>query len=497
MNEQFKILIAYPNIPQLNPPPVGIGSLVASLRANNIEVKVFYTTFYLENDTLSDKAQEEFVGVRPFQFDKDEIPRLKGNCQSDFKAFMKEFKPDLVGLSVLESTWDRGKKLLDEISGFDVPVIVGGVFPTFAPEIIFTHPAVTFVNIGEGEESLVELCNRLKDNKDCRNIKNICHKEIDGQIIKNPVREPIGLDKLPIPDYSVFEQACFLRPMAGKVYRTIPVETNRGCPYSCTFCNSPSISKLYRNVGTKPYFRKKNLENIRKELECLVEKWNAEYIYFPSETFLAMSEQEFDIFAEIYSEFKLPFWLQSRVETLNLRRIKILKDIGCHRISMGLEHGNEEFRNKFLKKKYKNSQFISASQMLADAKIALSVNNIIGFPGETRELIFDTIELNRQILFDTTSAYAFSPFHGTPLHKYCIDKGYTSNTDVAGCITTDTPLDMPQLSKDEIAGLRKVFAFYTRMPKKDWPQIKLAEGNDEAGQYAFAELRKRYIEEYF
>ena len=61
----------------------------------------------------------------------------------------------------------------------------------------------------------------------------------------------------------------------------------------------------------------------------------------------------------------------------------------------------------------------------------------------------------------------------------------------------DTPLDMPQLPRKEIEGLRKVFALYCKMPKKYWSKIKCAEKDDEEGIMMFKELREIYIERYF
>jgi len=277
----------------------------------------------------------------------------------------------------------------------------------------------------------------------------------------------------------------------------VPVETNRGCPFSCTFCNSPTTAKLYQRAGAGVFFRKKTLDQIQEELRYLIKNWDAEYVYFPSDTFLAISDKEFDRFIEIYSEFKLPFWIQTRAETITEYRAKKLKEVGCHRMSIGLEHGNEEFRKNMLNKRYTNEQAIKAGHILAETGIPLSVNNILGFPDETREQVFDTIELNRAFPFDTTNAYTFTPFHGTPLHEYCVGKAWINPEDVFGCLTMDLPLDMPQLPHKEIEGLRKVFAMYCKMPKEHWPKIERAEKDDEEGFRMFKELREIYIGKYF
>ena len=123
------------------------------------------------------------------------------------------------------------------------------------------------------------------------------------------------------------------------------METNRGCPYKCAFCNSPSNSELYIDVN-QVFFRKKSIETIERELKQLVKVHNAEFVYFCSDTFMIFTDREWNDFADMYKEINLPFWVQTRAETINLKpsRVKTLKEIGCHRISLALEHGNAEFR---------------------------------------------------------------------------------------------------------------------------------------------------------
>ena len=499
MDTELRLLLVYPNIPHLNPPPVGIGSLAAVVKAAGHEVQVFDTTFYLGDDQLSDKAQEEVLGVRPFEFEPRTLPSPENDVATDFLAKVKSYKPHIIGLSALESTWDRTVDLLDVLrpETHDAVVLVGGIFPTFAQDIVLDHPAVNAICVGEGEGPLVDLCDRIKAGTDFSDVPNLWVKEQSGAIRKNPPRAPLDISDLDVPDYSVFDSSRFLRPMAGKIYRTAPVETVRGCPYKCAFCNSPSMYDLYSNNKKGSFLRKKSIEQIQNELRILYSQYDVEYFYFCSDTFLVMSDSEFDEFAEVYSEFKLPFWIQTRPETIKPKHIKLLKEIGCHRISMGLEHGNEKFRAKLLKRDYKNADIINVSHDLADAGIALSVNNILGFPGETRELVFDTINLNRQMRFDTTSGYAFTPFHGTELRDVSVSKGFIKQDYLSRTHTIGLGLDQPQLPRSEVDGLRKTFALYARLPKSFWPQIKIAEKDDPEGRASFAELAKVYQERFF
>ena len=290
-----------------------------------------------------------------------------------------------------------------------------------------------------------------------------------------------------------------MRPMGGKIYNTIPIETNRGCPYLCTFCNSPSTLTLFKEDSDTDFFRKKTVENIHKELLSLKEKWHAEYVYITSDTFLILTQNELNELVELYiNDINLPFWIQTRAETITPFRVKKLKEMGCHRISLGLEHGNEEFRRKLLKKTFHDKTIIRASNIIAEAGIPLTVNNIIGFPEENRELVFDTINLNRKLTVDTTNCVAFAPFRGTSLHKLCVEKGYIKDDELGyGTMMTSTFLDLPTFPKEEIEGLRRTFSMYVRMPKKFWPDITRAEKSDKEGNEIFAQLAEEFQQKYF
>jgi len=469
----------------------------ALLKRDGFEVRLFDTTFHNCKGLTSDMAQMSRMQVRPFDLDLSRYPLTEAKISDDIRKLIYDYNPDVICLSVLEGTWPSGIEILDAISDLDINVVVGGIFATFSPEIVLSHPAVDVVCIGEGEKAIVDLCKRLREHEDFSDVKNLWIRKASGRIIKNPIGRVFDINQLPVPDFSEFHESRFLRPMAGQVYRTIPIETNRGCPYACAFCNSPAMARLYRNSDSGTFFRKKDMGRVQRELEFLINKWKAEYIYFLSDTFLMLSDSEFDRFIDVYSGIRLPFWMQSRVETITEYRAKKLKAVGCHRMSIGLEHGNEEFRRKILKKGFTNEQMIDAAEILYSAGIPLSVNNIIGYPDETRELIFDTIELNRKIPFDTTHATSFAPFRGTELYDYSVKKGYYSPTKSIGCLFIDTPLSMPQLSKNEIEGLRRTFSLYSRLDKSYWPEIERAERNDEKGRDVFQKLVEIYRANFF
>ena len=494
---KFKVLFIYPNGTLMNPPPISIGLFTAMLRQEGIECDLFDTTFYRDETAFaSDDAKEQFLQSRPVD-DRARKSRLRTTrMEDDIVKKVDEFRPDLIMVSILEITFPPAVRLLEAIKDNDVPVLAGGVLAYSATNLVLQNDNIDYVCLGEGEGLIVDICKRIAAKQPVWDIPNLAYKR-DGKIVKNPMRALENISQQPTPDYSLFEPERFLRPMGGRVYRSIPIETNRGCPYKCTFCNSPFTLQMYGDAGDIGFFRKKSAQAIDRELSELIRLHDAEYVYFTSDTFILFTDKEFEEFCAVYSKYKLPFWIQTRAETVTEYRIERLAELGCHRMSMGLEHGNEEFRSRVVHKRFDNVDMITASKVVEKARIPLTVNNIIGFPEETREMIFDTIRLNRSLTFDSVNASPFAPFHGTDLQKYCVEKGLIEPDHIPGSLVSDFALDQPQLRRQEVLGLRRTFPLYVRFPEEEWPLIERAEKDDEEGNRIYEDLRQRYQKSYF
>ena len=496
----IKVLFIYPNTYGMNMLPPAIAMFSAILKKHGHDVQIFDTTYYsLDYGMDSDGSKMERLNVVPFKMETKGIKRKTTDWKKDLHKQISNFKPDLLAISSTEDMWELGIKVLNEIKDYkiknNIPVIAGGVFATFAPEICIKEELVDLVCVGEGENALIDLCNKINNKEDYSEVTNLWVKKDKKIIKKNSISKPVNINDNPIIDISLFEENRLYRPMSGKVYKMMPIETIRGCPFTCRFCNSPDQMRLYKGLGTN-FYRKKKMDLVYKELKYFKDVHKVEYNYFWADTFLGMSTEELDEFCEMYSEIKLPFWMQTRPETVNDHNMKRLKSVGLHRISFGVEHGNEEFRKKILDRRWKNRDILEKLKIPKKYGIAFSVNNITGFPTETKKLAFDTIELNRHIDADNANIYAFVPFHGTPLRKMCEDLGLIKPETITKCLTAESQLNMPQYPPHEIEEIKKCFALYVKFPKKRWKEIERAEKNDKEGNKIYKDLKKEYLEKY-
>ena len=497
MENNFKILLIYPNTMMATLVPIHLSQLSACLKEKGFEVGLFDTTFYKTEEQSIEQKRVDLLQLKPFNLSDSGIILNENDAGDDLRKKVSEFKPDLIGITLVEDTWGLARYLLSKIKDFNIPIVAGGVFASLNPDEVISQEAINMMCLGEGEEALAELCQKMSKGEDYSGIKNLWIKK-DGAIIKNSLRPLTNLDELPYIDYDIFGQQRLARPMFGKVYTMIHVEMDRGCPYQCTYCAAPQLSNLFRERDCGTYYRRKKIPRLMAEMKHLVKKYQPDYINFNSETFLAKPVEELKEMAEGYKEIAVPFWCQTRPETITEEKISLLKEMGCNSMNFGIEHGNEEFRKKVLKRYGSNQQIVEGIKLVEKYQIPYTVNNIIGLPDETRELVFDTVELNRQLNPRTINCHFFTPYKGTDLYKYCLEKGYLSrDAEIIQGLTDAVPLKMSSISYGELKGLQRTFPLYVRFPKSEWPEIKIAEKFDEEGNKMFEKYKKIYQEKYF
>ena len=501
-----RVLIVYCNTPMEPLVPLGVACLATTLEENDIEVRIFGNTLYesieddeehpeldITDDGDSQRNPSMSLQVKEVDFSSVGLVKSKNNMIDDFKAIVEEFQPNLIGLSCVELTLLTGLKLLESIKEKKIFNIVGGCVATFASEKVLSYDVTDSVCVGEGEQTMVQLARAIVNGDSLDNTPNFVYKKSKDTIHRSTNNFLIPTKDFGIPKFHFFQKERIWRPMDGVLYRMIPIEFSRGCPYKCTYCSAPSYNDKFADIGR--WLRHKPMDQVITEIEYNIKKLNVEYFYFISETFLAIPKSIRKELYERYASIRIPFWFNTRPETITEWDIENLENIGCHRISIGLESGNEKFRYRLLKRDYTNGEMIRAAKLVSDSKIQVSVNNMIGFPDETREMIFDTIRLNKEFDLDSYSVSVFQPFIGTTLHKYCVEKNYWDENRLLTRSFKTPVLNMPQLSPAEIRGLYRTFNLYIHFDENRWPEIEQAEKFTPEGNEMFAKLCEEIAEQ--
>lgn len=368
------------------------------------------------------------------------------------------FRPDLIGISATTDQFALAKFIVKIINDdYAVPIIIGGIHATVAPDDAINTPGILGVCIGEGEAALLELANAIEKGGDPHNIQNLWLKS-GNNIIKNPVRPLLQeLDKLPFCDREIFN------------YNRLVDATNdgtefiagRGCPFSCSFCINAVLQDLYKNKGK--YVRLRSPDNLLAEIRCLNGKYKIKKATFHDDTFTINRAWLADFCAKYSREFKIPFRCNARADNIDHELLEQLKAAGCEQIWVGVESGDDHLRNVILKKKLQRSTIIEAFRLIKKYGIKSRAFNMIGVPCETRETAEKTIELNKEICADMKCLTVFRPYPGTELYELCRKNGWISGRQVHGYYE-DSILDQPSIAGEDVYFYHKIYFYAMYAP---------------------------------
>lgn len=442
-----KVLFLYPDTEGNGGIPNGLALLSGCLKAAGFETACFDTTFlYAPPKThLYRKKHGGMLDADHVKFWGEWTPDLPEKIPGLFLRIIEEFNPDLIAVNIIDVTYRYAMFLLNEMkSKFKIPVIAGGPLATMSPEIVINNDCVDIVCIGEGEDPLVELAECIVAGRDYSRIRGLWVKTNNG-LVKNPLRPLKDMDTLPFQDWSIFDERHYYKPYCGTFLRTGFFELARGCPYNCSFCCTANLRKLYHGLGK--FLRIKNVDKAMDEIVYIKDKYNLELIFFIDDNFLGMPLDRFDYFCQQYKKrINLPFYIQTRSETVKEDYIKKLKQINISTIGIGIEHGDEEYRKKYLNRHGSNENIEKAFELIHKHGIRSTANIIIGMPHEEERMFRQTIELLRKIKPKSCSINYFMPYRGNRMTEEAVKLGYISESHIID--DSFDCFDMPLFKKE-------------------------------------------------
>lgn len=365
-------------------------------------------------------------------------------------ATVDEKRPGLIAFSCYETSFSWIKAIAHHVKKTaNIPTVIGGYYPTLAPEEVISDRCFDYVCIGEGEFPLLELCQGLEEKRDLLRVKNIWTVD-RGVVVRNEIRPLIeNLDELPFPDRDIIDtQAQLNRGEIGD--RNIKVIASRGCPYNCTYCSNSFFRKLYPN-GER-YVRMRSVEHLIQELELLKKRFVFDSIGFHDDN-LTLYPSWLEKFSRMYKErIDLPFYCASRVERCSDDVLAKLKYAGCSMILFGVESGDEQYRKQHMKRFMTNEQIKKAFRATRRFGIKTWAFNMIGMPFEKRQNVWRTIALNCSIRPSFAMTTIYYPFKGTDMGNICYKNGWVNmqKKERVGTYAFDSILNHPHMPNREI-----------------------------------------------
>ncbi|MBN1344256.1 MAG: B12-binding domain-containing radical SAM protein [Phycisphaerae bacterium] len=385
-----------------------------------------------------------------------------GNVLSDITPVIDQFRPDIVAFSVMTGGHHWARWMAGEIKdAFSIPNVFGGPHATFFPEFA-RECSVDMLVRGEGEETMVDILDRIDAGASFEGVPNLCYLK-NGQLAQHPLRalrsDP---DEYPFPDRHLYDA------YQGRLDRHVrAVISSRGCPYHCTFCFEDSMRELYRGKGK--HVRIRSIENVVEECRQLREESNVRVIYFADDVFGVNKRWLYNFLPVYKRDVGLEFicLLRADIVSSDEQYALHLAKAGCRSAFFGIETGNEDIRNRVLRKNLTNEQIIAAADLLHRAGIKFRAYNIVGLPDETLADAISTVELNIRIRTDYPWCSVFSPYPGTALAEYATQRGYLDPhfdcNELSQSFFLDSRLDLPKIR--EMQNLQKFFQTGVLWPK--------------------------------
>ena len=394
-------------------PPLGMAYIGAVLEQDGFDVRIL------------DAYVEGYDNEQPYK--KDFV--LVGLSWEEISSKVKDFMPDFVGISGMFDSQDYTVVKICEIikeANSMAKIFVGGSHPTYFVEEILKNPNIDFVIMHEAEYTVRKLLNRLLNNQDLSDIAGLGYIQ-DGQIKVNRTVEWIkNLDELPMPARHLLSMEKYIkinRPHSPFTLRkrVTQMVTSRGCSAKCYFCTSVLF------WGGAEQYRVRSPNLVVDEIEHLMKEYGIDEIHFDDDNFSLNKKNCEEVLDEIIKRKLDIKWATPNgiaVWALDQNLIEKMAKAGCYQLTFAVESGNQEFLLKTIKKPLNLSRVKPLLDKAHECGISVHAFFIIGFPGETKEMILNTLRFAENTGFDSVSIHIATPLFGTELYKICKENGY-------------------------------------------------------------------------
>lgn len=364
-------------------PPLGLMYIASYVRRKrNDEVKIIDTRLYKE----------------PLKIVNDNV--LK-------------FKPDIVGVSALTFEASSMYQIAHVIKQLEnIPVVVGGPYPTSIPREIINNKDIDIVVVGEGEYTFKEIIDAVETGNTLDAIDGIVYKD-QGMIKVNKPRALIdNVDLLPFPAWDLAELSKYENIYSTNGIRFRPYMvflTSRGCPFHCSYCHSI--------MGKR--FRARSAENVLAEMEILIKTYHIYDFIFQDDIPNYDKDRIKAIFMGIIDrhwQVHLYFTNGMRSDMLDEELIYLMKKAGTSEIAIAVETASPRLQ-KMVKKNLNLDKVKKMIDICVDSGMFVLGLFMLGFPTETEEELKATIDFACQSRLHEALFFLVTPFEDTELYQ--------------------------------------------------------------------------------
>lgn len=411
--------------------PIGLLDIAAYLRQKieNLNIKIL---------DIGKDLHERYLNYRSFkpigleEFIKSELDQV-------------DFQPDLVGLSILFSTAHESSQIIiREVrkKWGKAAIVCGGNHASNYYDRLLKNQAIDFVVRGEGELSFAALAENLI-NKTENNIIGVYNlKKLKSGEAANELSPMIyDLENLPLPAFDLLDLDYYRKTIGGSLM------FSRGCPFQCSFCASHTVH------GRKVRF--KSFGRIIAEFELLIKTNGFKKIVIEDDLFAADKKKFIaiaDKIAKDYGSIKFLLPQGLSVAVLDEEIIDAMIKMGMDQASLAIESGSEYVQKNIIKKNVSLTKARRILQYFRKKNFYIYTNFILGFPGETKELMQETLKFINSLDVDWVYIFRALPLPGSEIYNQLVEAGIINpdNFDWDGLRLGRRTYDTPEISAAEL-----------------------------------------------
>lgn len=323
------------------------------------------------------------------------------------RRVLVDFKPDLVGISTTTPGLPGAIEASRAAKSTGAKVILGGPHTEVYAAENLHHESIDYVGVGEGITIMVELAEALEHGENPDGIRGLVSRTFDGGAAPMVNLEDVGW-----PERQGLPMERYFSIMAPRPFATMI--SSRGCPFKCSFCFKQAVDRksMYRSPA-----------DVVGEMTELRDRYGIREIMFYDDVFTLHRGRVYEICELINSTGLRVRWeAPTRVDLVPDRLLEAMAGAGCVRLRFGIEHGDPEILAR-MRKESDIAKIEKAVTSAAGAGIKGFGYFIVGWLGETRQQLQQTVDLACRLPLDYASFYTATPLPGTPLHAECVAEG--------------------------------------------------------------------------
>ncbi|MFZ1023626.1 MAG: radical SAM protein [Thermoplasmata archaeon] len=362
-------------------PSLGLLTLAAYLRDQNVEVEIADLTFARSVQSLA--------------------------------ARLRDFAPEVVGVHTKTLMYARSLEIATMAHGAEAWTVAGGPDAVTRPTS-YLEGGFDAVAMGEGEVTLTEIAHAIHSGQPVAGTAGVVTRSGE-KLVRGPPRPFLpDLDALPLPAWDLLDMDGYLRQWERRTgERRSAVLTSRGCPFDCSWCSKPTFGRT---------FRQQSPTRVLVELRALQDRFQVDYVRFCDDVFginRAWLEELLDGLTG--QGLRIKFECLARVDLLKPDLLKRMRAAGLQRVYVGVESGSQKMLD-LMNRGTRLSQVERTAQALRDEGIRQFWFLMLGYPGETLEDIEATLQLFRRFSPEEYSVSIAVPIPGTRFHEAVKEK---------------------------------------------------------------------------